>query len=54
MFFRIKENMGNEFDDKRRKLISRMGNYTGNAKVLRKFEKDLDELIKIAKEEKNN
>ncbi len=45
--------MGNEFEDKRRKLISRMGNYTENARVLRKFEKDLDELIKLSHRDTN-
>ena len=40
--------------DKRRKFISRIANYTENAKVLKKFEKDLDELINLRKETNQN
>lgn len=36
-----------EFEDKRRKLISRVKNYTENSKVIKRFERDLDELIEL-------
>ena len=36
------------FEDRRRKLISRVKNYTENSKVIKRFEKDLDILIELA------